>query len=175
MVKIPSFVRRAKELYSWYSFAVGTAALFVTGFGLAVGCAVWLIKIGIPLPLALMAGYCTLVGAVYLAMAPAVFRLVFNAPISKRIEQKNQLPNYEAWKHVGTMTLAQASHLWCDIDPDLPDTLDTSAWLKALAFAWRKGDLIVAHREGTPAMVTRDALKLFAKKHGYDPRFLRDN
>src|SRR5260370_37366932 len=63
------FIRRAKELYSWYSFAVGVGTLLVTGVGLAVGGAVWLATARIPLPLALMAGHFTPVGVVYLAMA----------------------------------------------------------------------------------------------------------
>jgi hypothetical protein len=40
------FIRRAKELYSWYSFAVGVGTLLVTGVGLAVGGAVWLATAG---------------------------------------------------------------------------------------------------------------------------------
>jgi hypothetical protein len=66
------FIRKAKELYSWYSFAVGVYVLLVAGIGLAVGGAVWLATGGTPLPLVVMAGFCTLVGAVYLAMAPLV-------------------------------------------------------------------------------------------------------
>jgi hypothetical protein len=52
-------IQRAKELRSWYSFIAGVSTLAITGVGLAVGGAAWLVKSGIPLPLALMAGYCT--------------------------------------------------------------------------------------------------------------------
>ena len=64
------FTRKLKELYSWYSFVVGVGALLATGVGLAIGMPVWLVKNGIPLPLAIMAGFCTFVAAIYLAMAP---------------------------------------------------------------------------------------------------------
>ena len=120
-------LRKAKELWSWYSFAVGVGTLFISGVGLAVAGAIWLIKSGIPLPLALMAGYCTVVGAVYLAMAPFAMRaLQRNRLGSKQSNKENSLPNYEAWKHVDTISLLQASRLWCDIDPSLNyETLDS--------------------------------------------------
>ena len=76
-------VRRAKEFWSWYSFAVGTLGLAVTGVGIAVGGAVWLLKSGVPLPIAIMAGYCTLVGAVYLTMAPLAYRALKQEPSKK--------------------------------------------------------------------------------------------
>jgi|SRR6478609_456153 len=78
-------VRRAKEFWSWYSFAVGTLGLAVTGVGIAVGGAVWLLKSGVPLPIAIMAGYCTLVGAVYLTMAPLAYRALKQEPSKKLI------------------------------------------------------------------------------------------
>lgn len=76
-------VKKAKELWSWYSFAAGISALSITGIGFAVGGAVWLVNAGFPMPLALMAGYCTLVGAVYLAMAPLAYRALVSVPTVK--------------------------------------------------------------------------------------------
>jgi hypothetical protein len=73
MAGIWRLIKRAKELYSWYSFTVFVSALLITGVGFAVGGAAWLVKSGIPLPLALMAGFCTLVAAIYLAMAPMAY------------------------------------------------------------------------------------------------------
>jgi len=35
---------------------------------------VWLVKSGIPIPLAAMVGYCTLIAAVWSALAPLAFR-----------------------------------------------------------------------------------------------------
>jgi len=124
-----------------------------------------------------MAGYCTLTGAVYLTMAPLAWRVLRTVTLGvKSPQKKDRIPNYEAWKHVEQLTLQEASHLWCDVDPALQDTLDSSAWMRALFFAWKKGELNVTYRDGgsVPPTTTRDALKDFAKKHGYNPRFLRD-
>lgn len=189
MAKVFGLIRRAKELYSWYSFAIGIGALFLTGFGIATGGAVWLIRSGIPIPLAIMAGYCTLVGAVYLAMAPLAYRAL--APRQKHqaapSKDMGRRPNYEAWKHVDVLSLDVVSHLWADVDPNASDTYDTAAWLHALESAVKKGELeLVPQTFGRHAaeeermkpdgdtVVTRDALKRFAKKYNYDPLFLRD-
>jgi hypothetical protein len=169
---IVRLIKRAKEIYSWYNFAAGVCALAITGIGISVGGAVWLVKIGIPLPLAMMAGFCTLVGAVYLAMAPAVYRVLLRTGVPPQSPVADA-PNYEAWRHVDRFTLNQAAHLWCDLDPDRSDTFDTSAWVRAFAAAIRKGQLKSISVSG-PLIVTRDALKDFARLNKYDPRFLRD-
>jgi hypothetical protein len=83
MARFWAVIRRAKELWSWYSFIVGVSTLAITGVGLAVGGTVWLVKSGIPLPLALMAGYCTFVGAAYLAMAPLAYRALSQNLVAK--------------------------------------------------------------------------------------------
>jgi hypothetical protein len=129
------FIRRAKELYSWYSFAVGVGTLLVTGVGLAVGGAVWLATAGIPLPLALMAGYCTLVGAVYLAMAPLVYRVLRQTPFVTKPGEDNR-PNYAAVRLQHQYSLGPASRLWVDLDPRAFATYDSQAWYET--FVWRK-------------------------------------
>jgi hypothetical protein len=129
---------------------------------------------GVHPALILMATFCTLVAAAYLAMVPLAFRFLRIAPFrEKQTNKTGKLPNYEAWKHVDIFTFDQAAHLWCDIDPDLNPTLDSAAWLRGLVAAWRKGDLRAVKQDGE-TMVTQGALKEFAKKYKYDPRFLRD-
>lgn len=168
------FIRKAKELYSWFSFAAGIVTLAGAGLAVTVGGTVWLVKVGIPLPLALMAGYCTLVGTVYLAIAPVAFRGLVKRSGTGPATQKLPTVNYQAWGHVGRFTINQAAHLWCDIDPESIDNNDTRAWARALASAVQKGELKSLSVSGTPVF-TRAALKDFAKLHGYDPRFLRDS
>lgn len=62
-----SFARKAKEIYSWYSFAAGGLALAVVGGG-------WLVAHSIPWPLAAMAAYCTVVAALFVALVPTLHR-----------------------------------------------------------------------------------------------------
>jgi hypothetical protein len=150
---------------------LGLASL-VSGLAISVGGVVWAVITGIPIPIAIMAGYCTFVGAVYLTMAPAAFRLLAKNPTTGAAH-KDEPPNYEAWKHVDKFTLPTAAHLWCDIDPDAGDTYDTRAWARAFASAVQRGELKTISVSGG-IVVTRAALKDFAKLHKYDKRFLRD-
>jgi hypothetical protein len=169
-------VKRAKDFWDWLDLVWKLAGLLgIAGIAVSSGGTAWAMIQGLPPPFILMGAFCTLVGAIYLAMTPLALRSLSRTPSVKLVDKKDRLPNYEAWKHVDILTLAQAARLWCDIDPDLSDTLDTSAWTKALFFAGRKGELKVNYREGTPMTATRDALKEFAKKNNYDPRFLRDS
>jgi hypothetical protein len=100
-------------------------------------------------------------------------------------------PDYAAWRHVDRLNLRDAAFLWCDLPPSGPMPSNVSAWYSALASAVMKGELAFeprysgyGHREtdrdvqrrnpdlGT--IVKRTALQAFAKKHGHDPKFLRD-
>jgi hypothetical protein len=102
-------------------------------------------------------------------------------------------PDYRAWRHVDQLTLGQAAFLWCDLEPSLSVTPKMRAWLEALKAAVKKGELefvpeIDPYQPGgedrqrrhqmenaySNTIVTRSALQQFAKKHGYDPVFLRD-
>jgi hypothetical protein len=181
------FVRRAKELYSWYSFAVGVVALLVAGVGLAVGSAVWLATAGIPLPLVVMAGFCTLVGAVYLAMAPLVYRVLRQTPIVSK-PGEDQRPNYAAIRLQHQYSLDHASRLWVDLDARAGATYDSQAWYGTFVSAIQQGKLkfVPEHRQherialerqnpGRDTKVTREEFKRYAASIGQDPAFLRDN
>jgi hypothetical protein len=180
------FIRRAKELYSWYSFAVGVGALLVAGVSLAVGGAVWLATAGIPLPLVVMAGFCTLVGAVYLAMAPLVYRVLRQTPIVTK-PGEDQRPNYAAVRLQHQYSLDHACRLWVDLDPGAGTTYDSQAWYRTFVSAIQHGklkfvpderrpELIALQRQnpGRDTKVTREEFKRFAGSIGQDPTFLRD-
>jgi hypothetical protein len=177
-------IRRAKEFWSWYSFITGVSALALAGATAAIGGVVWAVNAGIALPLAFMAGFCTLVGAVYLTMAPLVFRVLVRAGNTEAIESDKR-PNYQAFQHVDRFTLSDAAKLWCDRDPSAGTTYDTVAWREAFESEIRGGRMkfIPRNRANEPyerehpagdTLVDRKALKAFAGRHNYDPRFLRD-
>jgi len=186
-------VRKAKELWSWLGFVWGILGFLgvtavITGLATSIGGAAWAIMTGISLPIAIMAGYCTLVGAVYLVMAPMAFRILLRSQDAKASIVHDEKPNYEAVRHIDRFTLADAAKLWCDRDPNSTSTYDTSAWVDAFQSAIRSGELKFDPRSkerdyqirerdnpASDTFVTKDALKVFAHKHGYDRRFLRDN
>jgi hypothetical protein len=184
-----AWLGRIKDTWSWGRFAWQLAgALGITGLVSSVGGAVWAMVLGVPLPIALMVGYCTLVGAVYLAMAPLAYRALAQSPANApNDENKKVVPNYAAWRHLETYEIRHAAKLWCGVDPAQESTLDTNAWTHAFIAAVKKGDLkldynssdrtMQAHEELNPlsdAKITRASLQSFAKTKGYDPIFLRD-
>jgi len=105
---------------------------------------------------------------------------------------KEPPPDYAAFRRVDRMNLRDAAFLWCDLPPSgsmMPPNV--TAWYEALASAVRNGELVFEPtysgygREETErdvqkrnpkigTMVKRTALQAFAKKHGHDPKFLRD-
>jgi hypothetical protein len=183
-------LRKIKDTWSWGRFAWQLAgALGVTGLISSVGGAVWAVILGVPTPIALMVGYCTLVGAVYLAMAPLAYRALAQSPSNKSVSQSKTAPDYKAWGLVKLISLGDAAHLWCDHDPHV----DTSApeietWLNVFKDAVRSKELRVTLgdwadsgdiRQATMfpdagTRVKRSDLSQYAKAKGYDPRFLRD-
>jgi hypothetical protein len=182
------WLRRIKDTWSWGRFAWQlAAALGLTGIAGSAGGAVWAVIKGVPLPIALMVGYCTLVGAVYLAMAPLAYRAFTQSPANK-IEKKKIAPNYIAWRHLESYPIIEAAKLWCDIDPNTTGTPDTAAWMQAFMAAVKKGSLALEyyssdygrqdrekHNPTSDSKITRDSLKAFARAGGYDPIFLRDS
>jgi hypothetical protein len=155
----------------------------IVGIVLAFFCTVWAIQEGTPAPLAIMVGYCTLVGSAFLCAALLVIQnLAANAqPIGTK-----RRPNYAAWKLVSKLSVSDASHLWCDIEPGCPASQESIAWATAMLDAIRRGELPISARASAnqtasnqeqvnPSWhteITRDALKSWARSHGLSPRFL---
>jgi hypothetical protein len=111
---------------------------------------------------------------------------------SKLANLEQPPPNYAAIRNIDRLTLREAAFYWCDLPVGrgwMPsNVLD---WYKALVAAVRSGELDFVpdhsgyrdydrereHRKSRPhlgTVVTRSALQAFAKRHGYDPKFLRD-
>jgi hypothetical protein len=179
---------RIKDTWSWGRFAWQlAAALGLTGFLSSVaGTALAMIQ-GVPTPIAMMVGYCTLVGAVYLAMAPLAYRALALTPANKIEKKKKIIPNYVAWRHLESYQIMDAAKLWCDVDPNAGTTTDTSAWMQAFIAAVKKGTLTLEycsseysrqdrerHNPTSDSKITRESLQAFAKATGHDPIFLRD-
>jgi hypothetical protein len=190
-------VKKAKDFLSWISFFwnilgwLGQTSLI---FGLAltaISVAGAIIK-GLPWPITLMAGYCTVGGVVYLSMAPTAFKALNaalqpkdNAGVNQRILIR---PHYEAWKHVEKFTLLEASYLWNDLEPNAKGnyTTEVQAWIEAFCAAIRTGALnFISVRPNDPGYmrlekadpkagteVSRADLSDFAMKNNYKPKFL---
>jgi hypothetical protein len=174
------------EVLGWLGF---TAA--ITGVAASIGGAVWAVIIGVPLPIAIMAGYCTFVGAVYLVIAPMLFRaLGLGATRSAgSIAAIKTPPDYNAWRQLKLIRLSQAAYLWCERDPNIEsDDPEIQTWLEVFKDAIKHGDLRLnlnwadsddlRHAIMFPDdnhTVARSDLQAFAKKRGYDKRFLRDS
>jgi hypothetical protein len=152
MFWIAATIKKAKEFWSWLNFIwqilgwLGIASL-VSGMGItAIGIAGAVIK-GLPWPIILMAGYCTLVGVVYLAMAPLAFKALSAALQKNDNSSANQSkvirPHYDAWRHVEKFTLRQAAYLWVDLEPKASGqaTTKVQVWIEAFRAAIRQGNL----------------------------------
>jgi hypothetical protein len=177
-------LRQIRDTFNWGLFAYRlVVVLGLTGVVSAIGGAVWAVIIGVPTPIALMAGYCTLVGAVYLAMAPLAHRALAQSPANKPKREKI-VPNYVAWRHLESYEIGDAAKLWSEIDPRADSTTDSAAWAEAFKAEVKKGtlelDYYSENRERqryektnptTDSSVTRASLKKFAKDRGHDPFF----
>jgi hypothetical protein len=185
MLKI---IRKIKDGWSWIKFAwdmlglLGLVSL-AGGSAVTIGGIIWASIIRIPIPIIVMAGFCTLVATVYLAMAPMVYRSLASQKAASA-RKRPEPPNYQATRHIHKFDLKAASQLWCDIDPNAPSTYDTSAWFGVLKSAIQTGKLkfeksrrdasIEIEEPDGNTVVTRTALKAFALSIGEDPKFLRD-
>jgi hypothetical protein len=107
-------------------------------------------------------------------------------------ELKEPPLDYAAIRHIDRLTLREAAFFWCDLlvgRQSMPSNVST--WYSALQSAVRKGELDFVpeysgyrdperereHQKSRPhlnTVVKRTALQAFAKRHGYDPKFLRD-
>jgi len=172
---------------------VGTVSTVIGGLGLsawiagaaaAIGGAAWAMIIGLAAPLVIMAAFCTLTGAVYLALAPMAYRtlqMVQKSPARTR-------PDPEIWRHLPNLQLFEAACLLADIEPDFltaDNPGDANGWFRALCEAinakeilWVKSaednrhtfpDGYHPHRE---TIITRNDLQKFAEKRQIRRAFL---
>ena len=175
------------KLTTWFSVSngrlVGVAMLF-GALVLTSGGALWAVDSGVSAPLALMVGYCAATSTVALFAATRTVRPM-------HVEQPATAPQgpgtSEAWKLVNTLTVSDASRLWCDIEPGATATQETMAWGRALLDAIKRGELLILTKAGSSEVtiererenphyktqVSRDALQAWASGHGYAPNFLR--
>jgi hypothetical protein len=107
------------------------------------------------------------------------------------VEYQKPQPDYEAWRHVDRLTLREAAFLWCDVTPGPSMPLNVHAWFNAFSSAIQRGELPFEHQPRAhvhaeterqlekrnpmlSTVVTRTALKRFAKANDHHPMFLRD-
>jgi hypothetical protein len=158
-------------------------AMLLGALVLAAGGAVWAIDSGVSAPLALMVGYCAATSTIALYAATKTVR-----PVQVEAPSAPPAPGTsEAWKLVGTLTVSDASRLWCDIEPGATATQESMAWGRALLDAIKRSELPILVKAGTSdeaakrerdnphymTQVSRDALQAWASGHGYAPNFLR--
>jgi hypothetical protein len=159
--------------------------VLLSGICVAIGGILWAIELDVPVPLAIMAGYCTFIASACLCILLMVLR---KAPA--KVESVNAArgqPNYAAWKLVSKYSVSDASRLWCDIEPGCPASQESIAWAHALLDAIKRGELRIVPRSGlsetiasseqaSPTWhteVARDRLQSWAQSHGHSPRFLQ--
>ena len=186
------FLEPFRDAFNWGWLAYRVIwVLAVTGVASAIGGGAWAVIIGVPMPIALMAGYCTLVGAVYLVMAPLAYRALAQSPANKPSSQHDKtVPNYEVWSHVRILKLRQAARLWCDCDPNSETgNPEIEMWLTvfkdaikarqlAASFDSLDDDIDMKYALAAPSddtKVSREGLKQFARGKNYDPKFLRNS
>jgi hypothetical protein len=182
-------IASVKSLVDW----VGTVWTLVGLLGLTaaitgIGGAIWAFVVGVPTPIAIMAGYCTLAGGVCLALSPLAYRAfsrmaTFPAPHDAAVPQK---PSAATWQHVPKFTLGQAACLLADVTPVLkiPEG-DAEAWFETLRaeiqskqityirssfdknYTFKDGYHPQQHTE-----ISRAEFQRFAERHNIRPRFL---
>jgi hypothetical protein len=176
-------VTKAKNVYGWFKFiwavvwgAIGWAGFgpFLTGLAATVVAVVAAFIKALPWPFIVMGGFCMLVGAVYLAMAPLAFKVLIAAreAIKARAEAEaagateTALPpskpkkppvaaHYEPWKHVDELTIREAAFLWKGLEPSVPSnfTSEVSAWIEALMSAVKKGEIEFKPKHSNPRQI----------------------
>jgi len=164
----------------------GVAAVS-TGAVLALACTIWAMLEGVAPPLAIMVGYCALVGSACLCTA----LLVIQNLAAKG--KARSLPSASRTTRPGSSSASSASRtrsrLWCDIEPGCPGSQESIAWGMAMIDAVKRGELVISPRDGTrvagpvgeqPGAEQSDlaypdraanALKSWAKAHGHSPQF----
>ena len=159
-------------------------AMLLGALVLATGGAWWAIDTGVSTPLALMVGYCAATSTIALYAATRTLRPVRLAEMPSAAPAPS---TSEAWKLVNTLTVSDASRLWCDIEPGATATQESMAWGRALLDAIKRGELPILLKAGMNdeaakrerenphymTQISRDALQAWASGHGYAPNFLR--
>ena len=106
--------------------------------------------------------------------------------------RKRPPANFEKWRHVPKMDIQTAAQLWTGEQPGMGMFGEVKETYAMLCGGVQNGELeididpttdprmrnaVLQQRRDNPPpglIVTRHALKTFAKLHGYDPEFLRD-
>jgi hypothetical protein len=182
----PTFSQRLGAGFAGIEAAIGLPGLATvsSGVAFAIGCTAWAIHEGVPQPLAIMAGYCAVVGSVCLG---AALLLVRGRDANAGSIDARREPNYAAWKLVGRLSISDASRLWCDIEPGCPASQESIAWGMAMLDAVKRGDLSAMGKDGAGAAASvqeqknpnwnteigREGLISWARAHGHLPRFLQ--
>ena len=168
--------------------SIGLSGIAALSFGVALAfcCTIWAIELGVPSPLAIMAGNCAGCTAVASACLCVAFRLLAN-PAVKAAPAAKRRPDYAAWKLVSRLSVSDASRLWCDLQPGCPATQESIAWAHAMLDAIKRGDLAASAKAGphrptaqqeqaNPTWhteITQESLKSWARANGHAPRFLK--
>jgi hypothetical protein len=179
---------------------VSGSATLVVGAVMAVACTAWALRLDVPHQVAFLAGYITMAASACICAALVAVRhsapkaavrqsaaraaaksapkpAAKTEPIAKVAE-----PDYAAWKRVEALRVADASRLWCGIEPGHPANPEVMAWAAALLEAIERGELenrgstgvLAQYKIGWHTEVQRHALKAWAESKGHSPRFLRD-
>jgi hypothetical protein len=163
-----------------------TVGAFVLGTTVSVLGAAWAIWLGVAYPIAIMAGYCTLVATICAAFLLSMLPKHETKREERLVSTRPSVS--EAWKHVNTFSVSDAARLWCEVEPGATVTQDIIAWGRLLLDAISNGELACVRNEaqsGRPVSypsdkphwsteVTRDALQAWARKRGFEPGFLQD-
>lgn len=162
-----------------------TLAVLGAGLTVSAGGTIAAIATGANAALAMLIGYSALTGTAALALTVRNWGTVAAPAICQPPTAAATSP---AWKLVSVFTVSDASRLWCGIEPGATATQESMAWGRALVDAIRRGELPIVRRAGStdeafarerssPHYMTplaRDALKLWAARHGHSPAFLAD-
>jgi hypothetical protein len=187
-------MQRANSGFARIRSAIGPSgvAIVASGVALAFGCTIWAIYEGVPHPLAIMIGYCTMVGSACLCTAPLVIQSlaakVQGPAVQESASATNREPNYAAWRLVSKLSVSDASRLWCDIEPGCPASQESIAWGMAMLDAVKRGELVASAKADTSqaaspqeqsnptwhTKIARDALKSWAQARGHSPKFLQN-
>jgi hypothetical protein len=179
----------ARKFYAILGVSGSTTLL--VGAVLAVACMVWALRLDVPFQVAFLAGYITVAASACICAALVAVRhsppqsaaktALKSAPTTKSAGKSSE-PDYAARARVDRLRVADASRLWCGIEPGHAATPEVMAWADAILEAIEHGEMprsdstgpLMHYRIGWHTEIPRDALKVWARSKGHAPRFLRD-